>query len=81
MFVNVPWSNTTYSVFGKATSTAAGTSGLVPAPAAGSQAKYLRGDGTWATPTNTKYTAGTGLSLSGTKFDHTNSVTARTSAT
>lgn len=83
MFVNVPWTdnNTTYSVFGKATSTAAGTSGLVPAPAAGSQAKFLRGDGTWATPTNTTYTAGTGLSLSGTKFNHTNSVTARTSAT
>ena len=83
MFVNVPWTdnNTTYSIFGKATSTTAGTEGLVPAPAAGSQAKFLRGDGTWATPTNTTYTAGTGLSLSGTKFNHTNSVTSRTSAT
>lgn len=80
MFVNVPWTdnNTTYSVFGKATSTAAGTEGLVPAPAAGSQAKFLRGDGTWATPTNTTYTAGTGLSLSGTKFNHTNSISAKT---
>lgn len=70
MFVNVPWTdnNTTYSVFSKATSTAAGTSGLVPAPAAGSQTKFLRGDGTWATPTNTTYTAGTGLTLSGTTF-------------
>lgn len=36
-----------------ATSSAAGTSGLVPAPAAGKQASYLRGDGTWAVPTNT----------------------------
>lgn len=30
-----------------ATSSAAGVRGLVPAPAAGSQDKYLRGDGTW----------------------------------
>lgn len=36
-----------------ATSSAAGTSGLVPAPAAGKQGAYLRGDGTWAVPTNT----------------------------
>ena len=33
-----------------ATASAAGTAGLVPAPAAGAQAKYLRGDGTWQTP-------------------------------
>ena len=32
-----------------ATSGAAGAAGLVPAPAAGAQDKYLRGDGTWAT--------------------------------
>ena len=36
-----------------ATSTAAGKAGLVPAPAAGEQEKYLRGDGAWQTPTNT----------------------------
>jgi len=35
--------------FTGATSSAAGTSGLVPAPAAGDQAKYLKGDGTWGT--------------------------------
>lgn len=29
----------------------AGTSGLVPAPAAGDQGKFLQGDGTWANPT------------------------------
>ena len=58
MYVNVPWTdnNTTYDVFGKATSTTAGTKGLVPAPAAGSQGKYLRGDGVWATPPNSTYT-------------------------
>lgn len=33
-----------------ATASAAGKAGLVPAPAAGAQAKYLRGDGTWQTP-------------------------------
>lgn len=41
--------NTTYSAFTKATSSAAGTAGLVPAPAAGAQAKFLRGDATWQT--------------------------------
>lgn len=33
-----------------ATADAAGTSGLVPAPAAGAQDKFLRGDGTWVAP-------------------------------
>lgn len=42
-----------------ATADAAGTHGLVPAPAAGNQGKYLRGDGTWQTPTNTTYNAAT----------------------
>ena len=48
--------NTTYGVFAKATASAAGGTGLVPAPAKGQQGLYLRGDGTWATPTNTVYT-------------------------
>lgn len=39
-----------------ATSSAAGATGLVPAPASGKQSSFLRGDGTWATPTNTTYT-------------------------
>lgn len=47
--------NTTYSNMTAATSSAAGKAGLVPAPSAGSQAKFLRGDGTWQTPTNTTY--------------------------
>lgn len=46
---------TKVSVFGKATSSAAGTIGAVPAPAAGAQGKYLRGDGTWQNPPNTTY--------------------------
>lgn len=41
-------SNTTYSAFTGATATAAGKAGLVPAPAAGYNTRFLRGDGTWA---------------------------------
>ena len=40
--------NTTYGVFTKATATAAGKAGLVPAPGAGKQDAFLRGDGGWA---------------------------------
>ena len=39
--------------FTGATSSANGVHGLVPAPATGNRNQYLRGDGTWATPTNT----------------------------
>ena len=55
MYVNVPWAdtNTTYSNMGAATSSTAGKAGLVPA--AGKQASFLRGDGTWVVPTNTTY--------------------------
>ena len=55
---NAKFTDTTYSVFKAATSSAAGGTGLVPAPAAGAQTKYLRADGTWQTPpdTNTTYT-------------------------
>lgn len=57
MYVNVPWTdtNTTYTNMEAATASVAGKAGLVPAPAAGAQGKYLRGDGTWQTPPNTTY--------------------------
>lgn len=42
--------NTTYSAFTGATTSAAGKTGLVPAPAAGYSSRFLRGDGTWAKP-------------------------------
>lgn len=45
------------AAMGAASSSTSGSTGLVPAPAAGKQAQFLRGDGTWATPTNTTYTA------------------------
>lgn len=51
--------NTTYAAFKAATASAAGGVGLVPAPAAGAQAKYLRADGSWQTPPNTTYNAAT----------------------
>ena len=53
--------DTTYGNMAAATASAAGKAGLVPAPAAGAQSKYLRGDGTWQTPpdTNTTYGAAT----------------------
>ena len=44
-----------------ATASTDGTGGLVPAPSAGDQNKYLRGDGTWANPTSTLQTIVTNL--------------------
>lgn len=42
--------DTTYSNFGGATSSVAGSAGLVPAPTTSDPDKYLKGDGTWAEP-------------------------------
>lgn len=47
--------DTTYSVMTGATSSTAGTSGLVPAPASGDNDKFLKGDGTWGTVTSSSY--------------------------
>ena len=56
--------NTTYSNFKGATASAAGGNGLVPAPAAGDQTKFLKADGTWGVPTNTTYSDMKGASSS-----------------
>ena len=53
------FTDTTYSNMQAATATASGKAGLVPAPAAGKQTSFLRGDGTWVVPTNTTYNAAT----------------------
>lgn len=53
--LGIPSQDTTYSNMTAATASAAGKAGLVPAPAAGKQASFLRGDGTWVVPTNTTY--------------------------
>lgn len=42
--------DTTYSNFVGATSSVAGSAGLVPAPTTSDPGKFLKGDGTWATP-------------------------------
>lgn len=68
--------NIEISDFSGASASSAGTNGLVPAPALGQQEMFLRGDGHWAAPVGSTYAAGTGLSLSGTTFNHANSITA-----
>ena len=44
------FTDTTYRNMVAASASSAGNAGLVPAPAAGDQNKYLRGDGTWEFP-------------------------------
>ena len=44
---NAVFTDHTYANMTAATASAAGKAGLVPAPAAGAQGKFLRGDGTW----------------------------------
>lgn len=50
---NAKFTDTTYSAFNGATGSAAGGAGLVPAPTASDNEKYLKGDGTWGSPTFT----------------------------
>ena len=50
----------TKSAFTGATSEAAGAKGLVPAPAIADKDKFLKGDGTFAVPTDTTYSEFTG---------------------
>ena len=44
--------NATYNNMSAASASAEGKAGLVPAPSAGKQNAYFRGDGSWVTPTN-----------------------------
>lgn len=72
-YVNVPWTdtNTTYEVMTGATVSAVGQAGLVPAPAAGKQDRYLRGDGQWTIPPNTTYSQATADKLGLVKIGYT----------
>ena len=54
--ITIKNSDTTYSEMKGSTTNAGGSSGLVPAPAAGAANRYLRSDGQWVVPdTNTTY--------------------------
>jgi hypothetical protein len=55
--------NNTYELMKAASSSSAGAPGIVPAPVAGQQAHFLRGDGTWVIPTNTTYAGSTSITL------------------
>lgn len=55
--INLTDNNTTYSTFKGATSSEAGSTGLVPAPSSGKTELYLKSNGTWGTPTNTTYSS------------------------
>lgn len=46
-----------------ATSSADGDAGYVPQPLIADESKYLKGNGTWDTPPNTTYTAGSNISI------------------
>lgn len=82
----------TVATFGAASSTAAGSVGLVPAPAQGDQGKFLRADGTWQTNvSNSNWTthlyagsgtAGNAATTNGnTKLTVTDNTTVRNSVT
>ena len=58
----------TYGNMKGATSSSAGSAGLVPAPNIGEQLKFLRADGAWVIPTNTTYSVGTSSYLGTTKL-------------
>ena len=74
-----PDTNTTYSTMTGATTSAAGKTGLVPAPAAGAATRYLRSDGTWQVPpdTNTTYTLSSfGITATAAELNKLDGVTA-----
>lgn len=67
-------SNTTYTNMTGANATVAGKSGLVPAPAAGSQVRFLRGDGTWQTPPGSSLSS-LGITATATELNYVDGVT------
>lgn len=70
--------NDTYSNMSGATTSAAGKSGLVPAPSAGSPNRFLRSDGTWATPQDTTYNLGSfGITVSAEEINYLDGVTSK----
>ena len=70
-YIDSKWVNITNVLMTGATSTTDGKAGIVPAPTKSDAGKFLRGDGTWATPDDTSYgvvtTTKDGLMSSGDK--------------
>lgn len=65
--------DTTYSSFTGTDGTAAGTAGLVPAPATTDAGKFLKADGTWDTAGGgSSYTAGDGIDITNDIISATN---------
>ena len=75
----VALTDTTYSDFVGTDGTAAGSAGLVPAPATTDAGEYLKADGTWDTPPGVNYTAGTGIDITGATISVDTSVVAEVS--
>lgn len=55
-FAKIAVVNNTYELMAGASASVAGAPGLVPTPPAGANTKFLRGDATWVTPTDTNTT-------------------------
>jgi len=64
-------------VMGGASTSSAGASGLVPAPAAGNATRYLRSDGTWTVPPDTHVAVDSALSKTSTNPVRNSVVTAK----
>lgn len=64
--LGIPAQDTNYANMTGATASVAGKAGLVPAPAAGKQLSFLRGDGTWVIPTDTKITVDSAMNATST---------------
>lgn len=69
--------DTTYTDFTGTDGTAAGTSGLVPAPATTDAGKFLKADGTWDDAAGSTYTAGDGIDITNAVISATNTGKAR----
>lgn len=68
--------NTTYTNMIGATETVDGKSGLVPAPQIGNANRYLRSDGTWSVPPDTKSTlVSLGITATATELNYSDGLT------
>lgn len=73
--VTIAATDTKYNDMTGATSSAAGSHGLVPAPAAGDNTKFLSGDGTWKTVSQYELPIASANTLGGVKIGENLSIT------